>query len=232
LGGGPEGNDDGSRTRPSAAPTARSISAGEPRAADRANYTGSIEPTHNEGSEWDGSGDIVPGTTDDKSGVLWEYQYDRFGIGKIRRSRAKRRRRRSHPRFARALADPTYHWAHSCFSNVEGWPQLVGVWAGRLIFVKGVDLIGSVVGDYWNMAPIDKSGIFAPDQAFRLELSISDPPTWLHADKEFLLLGNASEEIVVGQINRAAGISGTTSARNRNPPTARPTAGRKRSAPA
>jgi hypothetical protein len=162
-------------------------------------YTGSIEPTHNEGSEWDGSGDIVPGTTDDKSGVLWEYQYDRFGIGKIVSVTSETTAVVEVTRALPELSDPTYRWAHSCFSDVEGYPQLVGVWAGRLIFVKGVDLIASVVGDYWNMAPIDKSGIFAPDQAFRLELSINDPPTWLHADKEFLLLGNASEEVVVAQ---------------------------------
>jgi hypothetical protein len=172
-------------------------------------YTGSIEPTHTEGSEWDGSGDIVPGTTDDKSGVLWRYEYDRFGIGKILTVTSETTATLEVTRAFPTLSDPTYHWAHSCFSDVEGYPQLVGVWAGRLIFVKGVDLIASVVGDYWNMAPIDKGGVFAPDQAFRLELSINDAPTWLHADKEFLLLGTASEEVVVAQINRAAGISGT-----------------------
>lgn len=173
------------------------------------NYTGSIEPTHNEGSEWDGSGDVVAGTANDVGGVLWRYEYDRFGIGLIKTVTSPTVATVEVTRAFPVLAGPTYHWAHSCFSNAEGWPQLVGVWGSRLIFVKGVELIGSVVGDYWNMAPIDKSGVFAPDQAFRLELSISDPPTWLHADKEYLLLGNASEEIVVGQTNRAAGISGT-----------------------
>jgi hypothetical protein len=107
------------------------------------------------------------------------------------------------------LATATHLWAHACFSDVEGYPQLVGVWGGRLIFIKDTDLIGSVVGDYWNMAPLDSGGVFAPDMAFRVSLSISDPPTWLHADKEYLLLGSHSEEIVVGQINAAEGISGT-----------------------
>jgi hypothetical protein len=175
-----------------------------------AKFTGSIEPTHIEGKEWDGSSS-TPGTQDDgnTAGCQWEYQYDRFGIGIIQTVTSTTTATIKVTRALPDLAELTHHWAHAAFSNVEGWPQLVGVWGSRLIYVKGTELIGSVVGDYWNMAPIDDSGTFAPDLAFRLELSISDPPTWLHVDKEYLLLGNASEEIVVGQTNRAAGISGT-----------------------
>jgi hypothetical protein len=169
-------------------------------------YTGTIQPTHIEGEEWDGSGDIVAGTTNDVAGVLWRYEYDRFGAGMITKvlsaTKAEIKVTRRLP-----TTDATYHWAHGCFSQEEGWPHLVTVWGNRLIFFKGVEVVGSVVGDYFNFSPITDSGLFAPDMAFRLALGIKDPPLWVHADKEYLLAGCAREEIVVGVINRAAGLS-------------------------
>jgi hypothetical protein len=170
--------------------------------------TGSVEPTHTQGDEWDGSGQQAA-TTTDTSGCLWRYRFDRFGIGTITAVANPQTATVTVTRALPQLATNTHLWAHGCFSDVEGYPQLVGVWGGRLIFVKDTELIGSVVGDYWNMSPIDDGGIYAPDMAFRLSLSISDPPTWLHADKEYLLLGSHSEEIVIGQVNQAAGISGS-----------------------
>src|SRR5438067_1616880 len=91
------------------------------------------------------------------------------------------RARRSSKAVTRALPGltSTHLWAHSCFSDVEGYPQLVGMWGGRLIYIKDIDLIASVVGDFWNMSPVNDDGVFSPDMAFRLRLNISDPPTWL-----------------------------------------------------
>jgi hypothetical protein len=190
-------------------------------------FTGTVEPTHTTATN---GTDPAPRSTARPRGRrparCGATASIASGSARLRPSRARRWR----PSTSRARCLPwrtaTHLWAHSCFSDVEGYPQLVGVWGGRLIFVKDVELIASVVGDYWNMSPIDDGGIYAPDMAFRLSLSISDPPTWLHADKEYLLLGSHSEEIVVGQVNQAAGISGPTSRRNRNRPTARPTCGR------
>lgn len=177
---------------------------------DKGGHTlvGTVEPTHTSGDEWDGSGAQAAATTD-TSGALWRYRFDRFGIGTITAVTSPTVATVTVTRAFPTLATDTHLWAHACFSDVEGYPQLVGVWGGRLIFIKGVDLIGSVSGDYWNMSPLDSGGVFAPDMAFRKALSISDPPTWLHADKEYLLLGSHSEEIVVGQINAMEGISGS-----------------------
>jgi hypothetical protein len=170
--------------------------------------TGSVEPTHTTGDEWDGSGAQTASTTD-TTGALWRYRFDRYGIGTITAVASTTSATLKVTRALPTLAAATHLWAHGCFSDVEGYPQLVSIWGGRLIFIKGTQLIGSVVADYWNMSPIDDAGDFAPDMAFRLDLAISDPPTWLHADKEYLLLGSHSEEIVVGQVNANAGISGT-----------------------
>lgn len=169
-------------------------------------YTGSIQPTHTEGDEWDGSGDVVPGTDNDVSGVLWRYEYDRYGAGEIT---AVASATEATIRVTRRLpdTDATHRWAQGLFSTAAGWPQLVDVWAQRLIFWQGVEIAGSVVGDYYNYAPLDDGGIFAPDMSFRRKLSATDAPIWSHADKEYLLAGSVSGELVVGQINSAAGVS-------------------------
>jgi hypothetical protein len=169
-------------------------------------YTGTIQPIHTEGDEWDGSGDIVAGTDNDVAGVLWRYEYDRYGAGEIT---AVTDAHTATIRVTRRLpdTDATHRWALGLFSTAAGWPQLVDVWAQRLIFWKGVEIAGSVVGDYFNFAPLDDSGIFAPDMSFRRKLSAADAPIWSHADKEYLLAGSVSGELVVGQINSAAGVS-------------------------
>jgi hypothetical protein len=173
-----------------------------------AKFTGTVEPTHTKGAEWDGSKAAPLGQKDGwNSGVKWEYQYDRFGIGTINALASSQQATIKVTRALPTLDTPSWHWAHAAFSNAEGWPQLVTIWGGRLIFIKGVEIAGSVVGDYFNFLPVNERGEFSADMAFRLALNISDPPTWVHADKEYLLLGTHSEEIVVGQVNRAAGIS-------------------------
>jgi hypothetical protein len=175
---------------------------------DGSEYTGTIEPTHTSGLEWDGSQQIIEGTENDVAGVQWKYLYDRFGAGTITAVTDAMTATIAVTRQLPALSTPTYLWQLAAFSNTAGWPQLVDVWAQRLIFWKGVDIAGSVTGKYFDFSPIDKSGIFAPDQAFRRRLDTPDPPMWTHADKNYLLAGTASGELVVGQINQAAGLSG------------------------
>ena len=172
-------------------------------------YTGTIEPTHTKGSEWDGSGQVIAGTDNDVAGVQWLYLYDRYGAGQIVSVESANSVTIKVTRALPDLAEATPHWALAEFSNAAGWPQLVDVWAQRLIFWKDLDLAGSVVGDYLNFAPLDDDGVFAPDMAFRQRLDVADPPLWTHADKAYLLAGSASGELVVGQINSAAGISAT-----------------------
>lgn len=173
-------------------------------------YTGTIEPTHNNGSEWDGSGQQSATTTDATAtaGCLWEYQFNRFGIATITSIQTTSSAKVTVTQAFPTISPSTHFWAHAAFSNVEGWPQLVGTWGSRLCFVKDIQLCASVVGDYWNMNPIDDDGVVSPDMAFRLPLNISDPPTWMHSDTSgIMLLGSHKEETMVSQINRAAGIS-------------------------
>jgi hypothetical protein len=64
-------------------------------------------------------------------------EFDRFGIGTITAvNEPNPGDDHGHAPRCRHLATETHLWAHGCFSDVEGYPQLVGVWGGRLIFVK------------------------------------------------------------------------------------------------
>lgn len=170
-------------------------------------YTGDTEPTHTDGQEWDGSGDVISGTTDDRGGVLWQYEHDRYGAGEVVEYVDANTVKIKVTRRLPTLGTPTYKWALGAFSDAEGWPHLVTVWGQRLIFIKGTEVLASVVGDFFNFSPLTTGGIYAPDMSFRRPLGIADPPTWIHADKEALLAGCARSEVVIGQINRSAGLS-------------------------
>lgn len=173
-------------------------------------YTGTIEPTHTDGDEWDGGGDIILGTTDDRAGVQWRYIHDRFGAGVITgvadANTATIKVTRRLPEITQS--EETYKWAIGAFSDAAGWPQLVAAWNQRLIFWRDVEIAGSVTGSYFDFAPIDDSGIFADDQGFRRRMDIANPPMWLHVDKNYMLAGSATAEHVVSPINLAAGLSG------------------------
>jgi hypothetical protein len=121
-------------------------------------YTGTIQPTHTEGDEWDGSGDKVAGTDTIVAGVLWRYEYDRFGVGVITEVVSSTPWRRSVSHAASPTRRPDVQVGARLLSPKEGWPHLVTVWGGRLIFFKGVEIIGSVVGDYFNFSPITSNG--------------------------------------------------------------------------
>lgn len=169
--------------------------------------TGGIQPTHFEGREWDGSGQPAAGTTDDHSGVEWEYIHDRFGVGTITAiggggTTATITVTRRLPGM---LDDGTYKYAHGAFSAVEGWPKHVLLAFGRLIYFTDFEIVASVAGDYGggtvNMAPFTESGLLAPDMAFRRRLSISNPILWAKEDRDVILIGTADGPYAIRKIN-------------------------------
>jgi len=182
--------------------------------AATAGSTGSVQPTHTDGSAWDGlsKNDVL----NDKGpyGVQWTYLYDKFGIAKITAvggggTTATADVVRRIPDSCITVA--TRRWAHSCFSAAEGWPSQVALMWGRQIHLKDFDVIASVVGDYGggqvNFATFTDSGTLAADLAFRRTLATEDPPLWMVADRR-LLLGSASKELAIGPVNAQAAVSG------------------------
>lgn len=177
--------------------------------------TGSKAPIHSEGSYWDGltEKDLL----NDKGpyGVKWTYRHDRFGIvritGFIDEFAVDAAVVRRLPDSLMTVASEK--WAHSVFSNAEGWPSLVTLYKGRILHFKDADIVGSVVGDYGggrcNFAAYSDTGTIEADLGFRRTIGTADEPLWVSADSKKVLLGTASNEIAVGPFNAGAAFSGT-----------------------
>lgn len=182
--------------------------------AETAGTTGSVEPEHTEGSFFDGQ--LKSDLLNDKGpyGVKWRYKHDRFGIVRIdsvtNASAASGTVLRTLPDSLTSVA--SHKWAHSAFSEAEGWPHLVATFKGRQIHFKEQDIIGSVAGDYGggrvNYAAFTASGRIEADLSFRRVIGFSDPPLWVSADRS-LLVGTASLEMSIGPTNSGAAFSGT-----------------------
>ena len=177
--------------------------------------TGSVQPTHSEGSAWDGQlrNDLL--NSKGPWGVQWAYKHDKFGIVTITGfggggTTATADVVRRLPDSCTSVA--SFRWAHHAFSAAEGWPSLVVHWAGRQVHFKDFDLVASVAGDFGggrvNFAAYTASGIPEPDLSFRRTLATEDPPLWVAGDRK-LLVGTAGKELAVGAINSQAAISGS-----------------------
>lgn len=167
--------------------------------------TGSVQPIHTAGAEWDGTG-VGQGRDDkDAGGKLWQYICDRFGIIRITAyTSATEVTGTVLRRLPSSLVTvPSFRWYHGAFSDAEGWPQIVTIWNSRLVFAKGFQIFGSVVGDYLNFADFTNSGLLAADLSFRYTLSSADPILALVPDLQLLAL-TARAEYPIGALNTAA----------------------------
>lgn len=176
--------------------------------------TGTYEPVHSEGSYYDGMLESDLLNSKGPYGVKWIYRHDRFGVAQITAvasaSSATVTVLRRLPDSVTSVA--TEKWAHQAWSNQEGWPSLVALFQGRLIHFKGIDIFGSVAGDFGggrvNYSAFTSGGRIEADLGFRRTISLSDPPLWVSADRQ-LLIGTPSVEMAIGPQSNAAPFSGT-----------------------
>ncbi|SFR86450.1 hypothetical protein [Sphingomonas jatrophae] len=192
----------------------RRRSEGKVYVAETPGRTGTIQPIHTSGSEWDGSNQGEDINEKGPFGVRWRYLHDRFGQGRI--TAVASDGMSATVEVTRRLADSvktvaTHRWAKSIFSAAAGWPSVVKVAFGRLLFFKGFDVVGSVAGDYGggrvNFATTTSAGLIAADLGFRRTLATEDPVLWVAGDRK-LIVGTASKELAVGAINSGAAVSG------------------------
>lgn len=174
--------------------------------------TGTYQPTHASGAEWDGLG-LPDVAANGPYGVQWTYVHDLLGIVEITSvtnpTTAAGEVRRRLPATASPMT--TWRWAHGYFSAEAGWPSLVFLWNGRLGHIKDFDIVASVVGDFGggrvNYSTHDEGGGLTSDLAFRRTLQGSDPPLWVTVDRR-LILGTATREITIGPVNPQLAVSG------------------------
>jgi len=181
--------------------------------AETGGITGSVQPTHSSGAEWDGS-DRPDINGDGPYGVAWRYVHDRYGIVTITGvggggTTATAIVTRKLPDSLQSV--PSWRWTFGAFSNAYGWPGLLTIWGSRLIAIKDFEIHGSVVGDYAggqvNFATTTSSGSTAADLAFRQTIATEDPALWVVGDRK-LIIGTASREIAVGAVNSSLAVSG------------------------
>lgn len=186
---------------------------GKAYTAETGGITGSIVPSHESGSEYDGQG-----KTDVNAkglyGVKWAYRHDRYGTltitGFTSTTQVTATVTRRLPDSVTSVA--TWRWAHGAFSATRGWPSLVLHGFGRQIHFKDLDVIGTVVGDYGggqaNFERTTSSGQTAADLGFRRTLDVADVPLWALPDLRGLLVGTATREFTIGAVNTAAAVAG------------------------
>jgi hypothetical protein len=159
--------------------------------ANKGKLTGGVGPVHTEGARTDGD-----------PGVNWTYLHSGFGVVKITGFTSGTvvtgTVNSKIPDGCVGSGNPTYIWAHSLYSTVEGWPELVGLFRERLSFLKGLSLAMSVSADYENFAG-KIGGQVTADAGIRITLPDTNPARWL-MDGNDLLVGTAGREIAVGKV--------------------------------
>jgi hypothetical protein len=135
---------------------------GKAYTAETAGRTGSVQPTHTRGSEYDGStGNDV--NAKGPYGVRWAYRHDRFGMGTI--TAIGGGGTTATVTVTRRLPDsvatiPTHRWSLAAISAAAGWPRHVLLAFGRLIFFTDFEIIASVAAtlaaaaSIWRRSPI------------------------------------------------------------------------------
>lgn len=174
--------------------------------------TGSIVPTHESGAYYDGQDKVDVVNSKGPYGIRWEYRHDKYGVVRITAfTSATQVTATVERRLPDSIASGTWRWSRGAFSARQGWPSIVLHAYGRQLHIKGLDVIGSVVGDFGggqcNFETFTSSGLTAADLGFRRTLAESDPPLWAVADRD-LLVGTATRELVIGAINSAQAVAG------------------------
>lgn len=194
--------------------------------------TGSLQPLHTEGVEWDGIGKGQDINENDAAGVQLEYVHDRIGLlkitGFISATQVTATVQRRLPFSAVGNYDydgsyvpgegwidynaggvtysyGTWRWSFGAFSDTRGWPVAACIWNERLVLAKGQTVYLSVAGDFKNFATRNELGEISNDMAIIATIADPNPIRQLVADEKLLIL-NASGVFSLGPSNAASGV--------------------------
>lgn len=112
------------------------VADGNTAVTDQAHWTGTTAPSHDEGTEQDGTGTYYGASPAGPMGVKWRYLHSGYGIVRIA---GVTNARTATATVIRRLPDAvvsagTYKYAHAAWSSIEGYPGTVGYYQQRMVF--------------------------------------------------------------------------------------------------
>lgn len=154
--------------------------------------TGTVKPTHREGSKLDGD-----------AGVNWDYLHSGYGIVRITAvagTTATADVVSRIPSQAVGVANATTKWAAAAWRSDLGFPALVTIFRERLCFLRDQTVWGSVAGDYENFANRDGAETL-PDSAFTITIGSAETNAgvWMEAG-DVLMIGTRGAEFTIQEV--------------------------------
>lgn len=168
--------------------------------------TGPDKPIHTYGTQADGDGNSISGTTCEKQGLDWEFIDSGFGYVKITGYTSGTsvtvsvQGNNPLPAGVNGSGNATFRWALGSFSAVEGYPSKVTFFRERLTLAMGQKLYFSVAGDFENFGAKDESGQVVADRAIQVTISSDEVNAvqWL-VPTQALLIGTAGGEFACSE---------------------------------
>lgn len=158
--------------------------------------TGTVTPTHTEGSVYDGD-----------AGVQWEFLDAGYGWATITAYTSTAQVSATVvsriPDGAVGVGNPSTKWARGAWSDALGWPDTVTFYLDRLVFGREQQIWMSVAGDYENMQARD-FGQQLTTSAVSLPLPSrrGNPILWLETLEVGLVAGTGADEWLIGPASR------------------------------
>jgi hypothetical protein len=168
--------------------------------------TGPNKPIHTYGTEADGDGNAISGTTCQRQGLDWQFIDSGFGYVKITAYSSSTsvtvtvQGDNPLPSGVVGSGNATFRWALGSFSAVEGYPSKVTFFRERLALAMGQKLYFSVAGDFENFAAKNDSGEVVADRAIQVTISSDEVNAvqWL-VPTQALLIGTAGGEFACSE---------------------------------
>lgn len=98
-------------------------------------YTGTVRPTHEEGTEEDGDGNAIASLAT-RAGVSWQYLHSLFGVARITAASGTTATADVISYIPVVSPDTTTAWAFGAWSDDQGYPSVVTYYGDRLVFAN------------------------------------------------------------------------------------------------
>lgn len=132
------------------------IATGNAAAPSAGTYTGTVAPSHDEGVESDGDGNLLNGTANTRAGVTWAYLHSMFGTARITAQAGTTATATVLDYMPVVNPATTTIWAFGAWSEDQGYPALATYYQDRLVLANTPEQPqtewASKTGDYHNFS--------------------------------------------------------------------------------